>query len=292
MVSGYLFAFAAFLLIGSYMAPVRFATAKGLWFMPFMGLGMVMADILFFPSLEKLWAHPILFWACLLSGVLWASGQTLANLALEEVSLAKASVFFNVNTFINIAFGLLVFHEASGLKSYFFLLAGGVLLFSGTWWVARVSAAPSKERNLKKGIFLGLAAGLFWGLYFVPSKAAQGWDPQASLGSLDVLAGLVLGGTFPALILFFFSRKKLWNARNAATGGVAALLWVAGMACFLSAIQSLGLARAVPIVNASGLVYAGWSLFIFKEFLIAQWPKVLGGTMIVVAGIILMALSN
>jgi glucose uptake protein GlcU len=292
MEPGYLYAFAAFFCIGSYMVPVRFATAKGLQFLPFMGLGMVVVDLLRIPSLENLWAHPLWFWGCFLGGLLWAVGQTLANMALEEVSLAKASVLFNSNSFINIAVGLLVFHEASGLKSYLLLLAGGILLFIGAWWVARISAAPSKEGNLKKGVLYGLLAGLFWGLYFAPTKAVQVWDPQPSLSSLDVLSGLVLGGTIPALALFFFCPKKHWGTRNVTAGAVTTLFWVTGTTFFLLANQALGLSRAVPIVNSSGLVYALWSLFVFKEFPLSQWPKVLGGTLLVVAGVVLMACSN
>lgn len=282
----------AFLCIGSYMVPVRFATAKGLRFLPFMGLGMVVMDCLRLSSLKNLWAHPLWFWGSFVAGILWVTGQTLANLALEEVSLAKASVLFNSNSFINIAFGLLVFHEASGLRAYLLLLAGGILLFIGAWWVARISATPSKEGNLKKGIFYGLLAGLFWGLYFAPTKAVQVWDPQSSLSSIDVLSGLALGGTLPALALFFFCEKKHWGFRNIAAGAVTTLLWGLGMTCFLLANQALGLARAVPIVNASGLVYTLWSLLVFKEFPMSQSPKVLGGTLLVVIGVILMAFSN
>jgi glucose uptake protein GlcU len=292
MTTGYLYALAAFACIGSYMTPVRFATSKGLKFMPFMGLGMVAMDFFRYSSLRALWEHPRWFWASILSGVLWVAGQALANLALEEVSLAKASVLFNFNSFINIAFGLLVFHEASGLRAYLYLLAGGLLLFIGAGWVSRISAAPAKEGNLKKGVWLGLAAGFFWGLYFTPIKAAQVWDPQPTLSALDALSGLALGGTLPALSLFFFCRKGDWSIRNIALGGLTTFLWAVGTACFLLAIDGLGLSRAVPIVNSNGLVYAAWSLFVFKEFSFSAWPKVLGGTVIVVAGVILMAFSG
>jgi glucose uptake protein GlcU len=289
---GYLYTLAAFFCIGSYMIPVRFATAKGLKFLPFMGLGMVVMDLLRYSSLEALWRHPLWFWGCFLSGILWAVGQTLANMALEEVSLAKASVLFNSNSFINIAFGLLVFHEASGLKAYLYLLAGGLLLFLGAWWVARISAAPSKEGSLRKGILLGLLAGLFWGLYFSPVTEVRRWDPQPSLSSLDVLSGLALGGTLPALLLFFFCGKKDWSYRNVMWGFATTVLWAVGMVCFLSANDLLGLSRAVPIVNSSGLVYTLWSLFVFKEFSFSAWPKVLGGTVLVILGVVLMAFSS
>jgi glucose uptake protein GlcU len=292
MSTGYFYALAAFACIGSYMVPVRFATSKGLKFMPFMGLGMVVMDLVRCSSLQALWLYPKWFWASVLSGLLWVAGQALANLALEEVSLAKASVLFNFNSFINIAFGLLVFHEASGLRAYFYLLAGGTLLFAGAWWVARISAAPSKEGNLKKGVWLGLAAGCFWGLYFTPIKAVQVWDPQPTLSALDALSGLALGGTLPALLLFFFCRREDLNFRNVVMGGMTTFLWAVGTACFLLAIDGLGLSRAVPIVNSNGLVYAAWSLFVFKEFSFSAWPKVLGGTLIVMAGVILMAFSS
>jgi drug/metabolite transporter (DMT)-like permease len=216
----------------------------------------------------------------------------LANLALEEVSLAKAAVFFNFNSFINIVLGLLLFKEATGLRAYLFLLAGGVLLFLGAWWVAGVSAAPSKEGNLQKGIFLSLAAGFFWGVYFVPVKALQIWAPEPGLDFLHVLSGLILGGALPAVLSVLFRKEGPGWIRNTGCGFATALLWAGGTACFLAAIQSLGLSRAVPIINSNALMYAAWSLFVFKEFSLSAWPKVLGGTVLVVAGVVLMALSN
>jgi drug/metabolite transporter (DMT)-like permease len=289
---GYLFAAGAFLFIGSYMVPVRFATAKGLRFMPFMGLGLLVFDLVRWDSLSRVMAHPLWLEACLLSGLLWAAGQVLANMTLEEVSLAKSSVLFNVNSFINIGVGLLAFHEASGLKSYLFLLAGGLVLFAGAWFVANIAPAPSKEGDLKKGVLLGILTGFFWGLYFMPVKAVQTWYPEAGLGSLDVLTGLAFGGTFPALLLFLKVPKTEIRSRNIGMGLVTALLWAGGTACFLLAIQNLGLSRAVPIVNTSGLVYALWSLFVFKEFPMSVWPKVLGGAVIVAVGAILTAQSG
>lgn len=289
---GYVYAFAAFACIGSYMVPVRFAAAKGLRFLPYVGLGILILDLFRIGSLQALWAHPLWFWGTILSGFLWACGQSFANLALEQVSLAKASVFFNFNSLINIVIGLVVFKEASGLRAYLLLMAGGILLFLGAWWVARIGAAKAKEGNLKKGLVLSLLTGFFWGIYFTPAKLAQVWDPQSSLSSLDVLSGLALGGAVPLVFLGLFGRPKKAVVRNAGWGLITAVLWALGMVCFLLAIESLGLSRAVPIVNSSSLVYAGWSLFVFKEFPFSKWPQVLGATLIVVIGVTLMALSK
>ncbi|HVZ81375.1 MAG TPA: GRP family sugar transporter [bacterium] len=289
---GYLFVTGAFLCIGSYMVPVRFATAKGLGFIPFMGVGLLLFDLARSGSLARLAAHPTWMGACLVSGILWVAGQFLANMTLEEVSLAKSSVLFNVNSFINIGFGLLAFHEASDLRSYLFLSAGGLVLFAGAWYVAGIAPAPSKEGNLRKGVLYGLLTGFFWGLYFMPVKAVQTWRPEADLGSMDILAGLAFGGTLPALLLFLKVPKGLFTARNFAMGLLSAFLWAGGTAFFLLAIESLGLSRAVPIVNTSGLVYSLWSLFVFKEFPLSVWPKVLGGALIVAIGAVLTACSG
>ena len=292
MSTGYLYAFGAFALIGSYMVPVRFTTAKGLPFMSCMGVGMAVVMAFRLSSLQALWVHPKWFWASILSGLFWACGQGLANLTLEEVSLAKASVLFNINSLINMAVGLMFFHEASGLKAYLFLLAGGILLSAGAWWVAHLSPAPHKERNLKKGVLFGLLAGLFWGVYFAPIKAVQLWDPQTSLSSTDALTGLMLGGLVSAIPLAFAASRGSWTPRNLGLGFVTAVLWTLGSTYFLLAIDRLGLSRAVPIVNASGLVYAGWSIFVFKEFPFSLWPKVLSGALVVAAGAVLMAFSK
>ena len=287
---GYLYAFTAFALIGSYMVPTRFAAAKGMAFLPYMALGLLVLDLGLIPQVSVLWAHPVWFWGSILTGVLWAVGQGLANAALAEISLAKASVFFNINSFINIAFGILVFHEAAGLKAYLLLLAGGILLSLGAWLVARVSASPKKEGNLKKGITLSLLAGFFWAIYFVPVQ----WIQRGSEGDFTpalALSGMILGGGIPSLLAAFPGGVRKGIVKDLGLGFLTALLWLGGTLFFLKANQSLGLSRAVPIVNSSVLIYAGWSLF-FKELPLAQWPKVLGGALTVAAGVLLMALSQ
>jgi glucose uptake protein GlcU len=138
---------------------------------------------------------------------------------------------------------------------------------------------------------LALGAGLFWGAYFVPIKIAPLLDPASDLSSLTFLSGLALGGCFPGFVLWFFQRGKARDIKSFSAGFLSAALWVGGMAFFLLAIQWLGLSRAVPIVNANSLVYAGWSLLVFKEIPFSQTPKVLGGTLLALGGIILLARS-
>jgi drug/metabolite transporter (DMT)-like permease len=295
---GYLFAFAAFAFIGSYMVPIRFAQARGSAFLPCMALGMLALEIFFLPELKALWANPAWFSASLLAGFLWAVGQALANDALEEVSLAKASVFFNVNSFINIAVGILVFHEASGGGTYALLLTGAVLLFLGAWTVAKVAAPPSKEGKLHKGILLSLLAGVMWGIYFAPVQAAQLVPVNLGEGGSEVvftplmaLAGMVLGGAAPALLFGLWKSGGRMAAGDLGLGLVTAGLWMGGTLFFLKANSELGLARAVPIVNSNVLMYAGWSL-LFKELSVGQWPKLFGGALMVVLGVVLMALSR
>jgi glucose uptake protein GlcU len=103
---------------------------------------------------------------------------------------------------------------------------------------------------------------------------------------------LVLGGAITALLIPVFHQPKGATAKNFGLGLVSAVLWVLGMSGMLMSIQTLGLSRAVPIVNASSLVYAAWSLFVFKELRFSEWPKVLGSALLALAGGILMALSS
>ena len=287
--AGYLYALAAFLCIGSYMVPVRFSSSKGMAFFPLLGLGLAATILALQGPLRELGAHPFWLGVMAVSGLLWACGQIFAYLTLEEISLSKAAVFFNLNSLFNIALGILLFKEASGGRALLFILWGGGVLFAGTWWVSRVQAEPSRKENLKKGILFSLLAAFFWGIYFVPVKAIQIWGGAGSLPVLSLLAGLSLGGIVPILLVALWGRKTEWNLSNVGWGLATAFLWAAGMYCFLSANRLLGLSRAVPIVNSNALLYAGWSLFVFKELPFRQWPKVLAGTALVVAGVSLMA---
>jgi glucose uptake protein GlcU len=289
---GYLWALVGFACIGSYMLPVRFSTAKGYSFFHLMGFGLLAVALLRWNSVRLLWAHPHWFWAAILSGVLWGLGQSAANLALEEISLAKAVVYFNFNTLLNIVLGLVVFHEAATFKSYVYLLAGAGFLSAGALWVTKISAAPSKEGNLKKGILLSLLSGFFWGVYFLPITLVRQSDPQTSISPLNVLIVLVLGGAITAILIPVLHKTKGLTTVNLSLGLVSALLWVFGMSGMLMAIQLMGLSRAVPIINSSSLVYAGWSLFVFKELRFSEWPKVLGSALLALLGGILMALSS
>jgi drug/metabolite transporter (DMT)-like permease len=271
------------------MVTVRFSSSKGMAFLPLLGLGLAVTLLALWGPLKELGAH--LFWleAVALSGFLWACGQIFAFLTLEEISLSKAAVFFNLNSLFNIALGVLLFKEASGGRALFFILLGGGVLFAGTWWVSRVQAAPSQKENLKKGILFSLLAAVFWGIYFLPIKAIQIWGGAGSLPALSLVAGLSLGGIVPIFFVGLRGRKTQWCLSNLGWGLATAFLWAAGMCCFLSANRILGLSRAVPIVNSNALLYAGWSLFVFKELPFRQWPKVLAGTALVVAGVSLMA---
>jgi glucose uptake protein GlcU len=289
---GYLYTLGAFLLIGSYLVPVRFASSKGLAFLPFMAVGLLGLDFIFMNGpLKELTAHPFCFGMAVLSGALWSMGQAMANLALEEISLAKASVLFNLNTFLNMAVGIFVFKEASGTSSMMFLTGGGILLFGGAWLVSKAQAGPSREENLEKGILYSLLAGVFWGVYFIPVKVLPVWNPQIHLSSLDLLSGLALGGTFSGAVTAIFYQRSQWTLKNLGLGFATAGLWTAGTACFLLSINLLGLSRAVPIINTNSLMYAAWSFFVFKEIPFSQFPKVLGGTLLAIAGIILLSFS-
>jgi glucose uptake protein GlcU len=287
---GYLYAFAAFAFIGSYMVPTRFAKARGSAFLPCMALGLLGLEAFFIEELKALWANPAWFVASLLTGLLWAVGQALANDALGEISLAKASVFFNINSFINIGMGVLLFREASGWKAYTLLLIGASLLFLGAKVVAGVAAPPSKEGNLRKGIVLSLLAGILWGVYFAPVQAAQGGS-EGAFTPLMALAGMVLGGAVPLFLFGFWKARGRLAGKDLGLGLLTAGLWMGGTLFFLKANLAMGLSRSVPIVNSNVLMYAGWSL-VFKELPLAQWRKVLGGALTVAAGVALMALSR
>jgi drug/metabolite transporter (DMT)-like permease len=287
---GYLYAFLAFLMIGSYLVPLRFARPKGDAFLALMGAGMLACLPFFAPQLAEIARHPLWLGAGILSGMLWAVAQGLANRAVGEVSFAKAVVVFNLNTFVNIAAGLFLFQEAASLKAAATLTAGGVVLFSGAALVAGAQAAPAAEGDRRRGLLLAAAAGLLWGVYFIPMQWAKRMAPAPGLGEAHLLAALLLGGSVSAVLLGVRAlRRSGAGRRDLAWGAAAAVLWTAGTAFFLLAIREMGLARAVPLINSNTLMYAGWSLFVFRELPLHQSWRVLSGALLAVAGAAILA---
>lgn len=289
---GYVYAFLAFLAIGSYLVPLRLSRAKGDAFLCLMGLGMVAALPLFFRPLSELFRHPAWLSAGVFSGVIWALAQGMANRAVGEVSFAKAVVVFNLNTFVNIAAGLLLFAEASSWKAGLLLVAGGIVLFAGAALVAGARAEANREGNRRRGLLLAASAGFLWGVYFIPLQYAKRLSPAPELGETHLLAALVLGGGVSAILLGVASLRRIdWGFRDLAGGVLAAALWIGGTFFFLLAIREMGLARAVPLINTNTLMYAAWSLFVFRELPLSQARRVLAGALLAVAGAAILALA-
>jgi len=286
---GYLYAFGAFLCIGSYLVPARRAQSTGLSFIPLLGTGLLALSLLLTPYLIEILRSPHWAAAVTISGILWCLGQCSAGIALEQISLAKGSALFNVNTLINLAAGLLLFGEGAKSGSAPWVWSGGLLLFAGAVWVAWAQAVPEKEGNLAKGVLWSLVAAVCWGVYFLPLVALRRMEPDAPFGTFHILSGIMATGGLAAVSsVFFIKRKPLWK-RDLPWGFASSVLWTLGTGCFLAGINAMGLARTVPVVNANVLMYAFWSLFVFRELPLAQAPRVLGGCAAIALGIALIA---
>jgi len=150
-------------------------------------------------------------------------------------------------------------------------------------------AAPEKEGNLGRGVFFSLLAALCWGVYFLPLVYLRRLEPDSPYGTLHTLSGLLFFGGLAALGTGLFIKKKPEWRSDFAKGFAASALWTLGTGCFLGGIGAMGLARTVPIVNANVLMYAFWSLFVFKELPLTQSARVLGGCAAIALGIALIA---
>jgi glucose uptake protein GlcU len=302
--NGYLDALLGFIGFGCYQIPLRFSKVKGLGFLSFIGIGILLVDIIFIRQFLELWKDPVWFWGSIFSGMLWALGQGFANLSLEELSLAKGSVLFNLNTLGNILVGVFLFGEVTGFSKDLFLILGTGLLLAGAIIVSVSEADNHKEGNLKVGVLLALLAAIFWGIYFAPIKALQissqlkwpwllKWEalnPTSNPSTLLVLSGLMMGAGITA---FFFGIHGLLKGgyREVGLGAGSAILWAFGMIFSLKAIDILGLAKAIPIINSNVLLYAAWSFFVFKELPKSQIKRVVLGSILVIGGILLLSLS-
>jgi len=96
------------------------------------------------------------------------------------------------------------------------------------------------------------------------------------------VAFVAQSGAMVTTVLDWAASRDLGFSRCVSLGNMADVDIIEG-------IETLGLAKTVPIVNANVLVYAAWSLFVFKELPLSQATRVLGGCLAIALGLALMA---
>ncbi len=158
--------------------------------------------------------------------------------------------------------------------------------------------ASTTARSLHAlGVACGLAAGAWLGAAEAPTKLVTvGLSPF--LISLAMVAGVFTARwTVPTVMkgtgyVFADLREKSHLVVWAVLAGA---LWAVANTLTVFAIRDVGLSIAFPLWNTNSLIGVLWGWFFFRELRGAElkvWTKVLGGTLAIVSGAVLLAYAS
>lgn len=161
-----------------------------------------------------------------------------------------------------------------------------------------VKAPPPQalsSRSLHRlGVVCGLAAGAWLGAAEAPTKLVTiGFSPF--IISLGMVAGVfVARWTVPVALK---GTGYIWQdlsekAHLIVWAVLAGMLWAVANTLTVFAIRNVGLSIAFPLWNTNSLVGLFWGWLLFQELRgarAADWAKVLGGALAIVAGACLLA---
>ncbi|OGE27962.1 hypothetical protein A2867_02715 [Candidatus Daviesbacteria bacterium RIFCSPHIGHO2_01_FULL_40_11] len=270
---GVLAAAAAALCWGSYMVPFKKSGSLNLTqFQAVMAVGIGLSGLL----LSLILGYPLSLNAYgLFSGVLWATANTIALVAISSLGLSRAvPIIASFVVILSFLWGALIFNELpSGLLMGFL---GIGLIISGVVLISAIGITGGQ--NIKMGLLATISAGLIWGSQWVPLK-------MSNVNALDLFFPVCLGIFFSGLIIFVVKRAEF--KREAITESLlSGLIWNAGNLLSLVSLSLIGLSKMGPISQMAVLVAVLWGLFYFKEVTnIKARLQVLIGAIILLGGV-------
>jgi drug/metabolite transporter (DMT)-like permease len=161
----------------------------------------------------------------------------------------------------------------------------------------RLAKSPETASLHQLGVICGLAAGAWLGAAEAPTKLVSiGFSPY--LISLGMVAGVfVARWTVPMILkgtgyVVLDIREKphliVWAL-------LAGILWAVANTLTVFAVKNVGISIAFPLWNTNSLVGLLWGWLLFGELRgagVAQWVKVLGGAVAIVAGTCVIAYAT
>lgn len=276
---GLLAALGAALAWGTYIVPFKISKSQRLiQFQALMGVGIFLSG--FFFSLLAGYSLQMNLYG-LLSGVLWATANAVALIAILNLGMSKAiPIISSLVILSSFLWGVVIFGELpSGIVWGFVgigLIVGGVVLVSTT--------GEMLSRNVKKGLLSAVLAGLIFGSQLVPLKVGN-----VSTG--DFFFSVSLGIFVTALIIALMHKIRFKN-EALKMSILSGMIWNVGNLLSLISISLIGLAKGMPISQSATLVAVLWGLFYFKESTqLKHRIQVLIGAVILVTGVVVLGLA-
>ncbi len=277
---GLMFAVTAAACFGSYLVPFKKAGKVDVnRYQLLMASGILLSTLIAIPLLGFSFNFTIFG---LISGIMWAVGNSISPRAVEFAGLSRAAPIWMAGVVIvSFLWGTLLFQDA--IQNFLSAIIGIGLLVLGMPLI--VSSKTGETKNKMKGIMLAAIAGLVFGSYVMPLRLSN-LQPSNFIFSMSL--GIFFAGLAIYIISILNSKKKSEN-RYFVNGMSSGIIWNIGNISSLFAISSIGLAIGFPLTQLAILFAVSWGVFYFKEVQDKSkiWKTVLGAIILILGAIIL-----
>ena len=210
---------------------------------------------------------PSSFWLVFAGGLIWAISGLCAFTATAQLGTARAfGIWAPLNIITSMLWGALLFNEFpnTGPANVLRLLAALAAILAGVLLIIFSRGAGEPTQQARRRLWLGYAAaagaGLLWGSYFIPIKAA---GVSMSVGNFPLALGMLAGSAVLALL----ARRspRLERPADVYRTLLTGLLWGIGNLGMLLLVGALGAGRGFTISQLSVVVNALVGIFILRD---------------------------
>jgi glucose uptake protein len=206
------------------------------------------------------------FWFPFLGGLIWALSAWCAFIGTKRLGMARAyGIWAPLNILVSLAAGAVLFREFMAFSTFNLLLLAGslVMVVSGVLMIVLAKGSGpgvGQRRNAVAGLGGALAAGVLWGVYFIPVKLSQ-----ASLwvAAFPLACGIFAGSS----LLMLLTRQSLRLERRSdyLRAGSTGALWTLGNYGMLLLVDCLGAGQGYTIAQLALVVNALCGIYILKD---------------------------
>ncbi len=249
---GILSALIAAIFWGSISVPMKIAKKIDIiWYQLISATGTLIATIIIVPTVGLLFEINIYG---IISGIIWAIGNTLAISSINKVGISRAvPLFTGTSITLSSIWGTLYFKEP--ILHLETTLLGLSLLLLGILAVYTTNGKHT-EKWKKEGAILALTAGLLLGTQFVPMKIAE---ITTETIYFPMSIGIIIGST-----TIFLIKRKNHNLKHIPHGFASGGIFALGNYFGIIAISTLGLTVGFAITQIAVLVAILWGIIYYK----------------------------